>query len=118
MEALSADLKRAWETDERVRALKIAIQCSKMLGDSSHPTFFPSCFALISEILDSFGELVYARVVAKGTPRGKTLSADYGPRDVAEEGIETTKNWFFKARHSDSAPAIREAPTLLPFRAP
>ena len=96
VDKLNADLKHAWRSEERVRALKIAIQVSKMLGDTAFPTFFPTVFAVVAEILDAFGELVYERVLAKGTPRGKVLPPGYTPEEVAEEGAETTKNWFYK----------------------
>lgn len=33
------------------------LQLSKMLGDSSFPQFLPSVFALVSGVLDSFGEV-------------------------------------------------------------
>ena len=96
VDKLNADLKHAWRSEERVRALKIAIQVSKMLGDTAFPTFFPTVFAVVAEILDAFGELVYERVLQKGTPRGKVLPPGYTPEEVAEEGAETTKNWFYK----------------------
>ena len=66
VDKLNGELRKAWEGEERVRALKIAIQVSKMLGDTAFPQFFPSVFVLVTEMLDNFGELVYARVHAKG----------------------------------------------------
>jgi hypothetical protein len=42
------------------------------------------------------GELVYARVHAKGQAPGKTLREGFAPGEVLEEGVETTKNWFYK----------------------
>jgi hypothetical protein len=96
VDKLNAELRNAWLSDERVRALKIAIQVSKMLGDTSYPTFFPTVFAVVAEILDAFGELVYERVLAKGTPPGKVLPPGFSPDEVAEEGAETTRNWFYK----------------------
>ena len=96
VDRLNADLRAAWRAEERVRALKIAIQVSKMLGDTSFPTFFPTVFAVVAEILDSFGELVYERVLSKGTPSGKSLPLGFTPAEICEEGKETTKNWFYK----------------------
>ena len=96
VDKLNAQLKQAWREEERVRALKIAIQVSKMLGDTSYPTFFPTVFAVVAEILDAFGELVYERVLAKGTPHGKVLPPGFTHSEVAEEGVETTRNWFYK----------------------
>ena len=96
VDRLNQELRHAWQSEERVRALKIAIQASKMLGDTSFPTFFPTIFAVVAEMLDAFGELVYERVLAKGTPRGRVLPPGFLPEEVAEEGAETTKNWFYK----------------------
>ena len=42
------------------------------------------------------GELVYARVHAKGQAPGKPLREGFAPSEVLEEGVETTKNWFYK----------------------
>ena len=67
-----------------------------MLGDTSFPTFFPTVFAVVADILDSFGELVYERVLEKGTPRNKVLPPGFTHSEVAEEGVETTRNWFYK----------------------
>ena len=96
VDKLNAQLKKAWRDEERVKALKIAIQVSKMLGDTSYPSFFPTVFAVVAEILDSFGELVYERVLAKGTPAGGQLPPSFTHADVGEEGVETTRNWFYK----------------------
>lgn len=96
VDKLNVELGKAWEAEERVRALKIAIQVSKMLGDAAFPQFYPTVFVLVTEMLDHFGELVYARVHAKGQATGKTLREGFAPSEVLEEGVETTKNWFYK----------------------
>jgi len=96
VDKLNVELGKAWEAEERVRALKIAIQVSKMLGDTAFPQFYPTVFVLVTEMLDHFGELVYARVHAKGQAPSKTLREGFAPSEVLEEGVETTKNWFYK----------------------
>jgi len=61
--------------------------------------FYPSLFVLVTEILDTFGRLVFERIKQKGlTPEGKLKMRvqDFGPRDVTEEARETCKNWFYK----------------------
>ena len=55
VDKLNGELRKAWEGEERVRALKIAIQVSKMLGDTAFPQFFPSVFVFVTEMLDNFG---------------------------------------------------------------
>lgn len=65
IEQLNNELVQAWNTDQRVKALKIAIQCSKLLADTSVMQFYPSQFVLITDILDIFGKLVYERLRTK-----------------------------------------------------
>nr|CAD7207211.1 unnamed protein product [Timema douglasi] len=65
IEQLNQELVQAWHTDQRVRALKIAIQCSKLLVDTTVIQFYPSKFVLITDILDIFGKLVYERLRTK-----------------------------------------------------
>jgi len=71
---LNRSLMTAWDNDQRVRALKIAIQCSKLLADTSVIQFYPSKFVLITDILDNFGYLVFDRIRRKSTylPPGAT----------------------------------------------
>lgn len=65
IEQLNQELVHAWKTDQRVRSLKIAIQCSKLLADTSVLQFYPSQFVFITDILDIFGNLVYTRLRTK-----------------------------------------------------
>lgn len=65
IDQLKEELIQAWNTDQRVRALKIAIQCSQLLTDTSVLQFYPSQFVLITDILDIFGKLVYERLWLK-----------------------------------------------------
>lgn len=65
IEQLSKELVSAWHSEQRVKALKIAIQCSKLLSDTDVLGFYPSKFVLITDILDIFGQLVYDRLRSK-----------------------------------------------------
>lgn len=66
IQLLNTELVSAWKTDQRVKSLKIAIQCSKLLSDpSSVMQFYPSKFVLITDTLDTFGRLVYDRLKLK-----------------------------------------------------
>lgn len=56
---------QAWDSEQRVKAFKIAIQCSKLLSDISVMQFYPSKFVLISDVLDNFGALVFDRLKKK-----------------------------------------------------
>lgn len=99
------NLKTAWDNGERVLSLKIAIQCAKMLGDTKVPQFYPSMYVLLSDILLTFGNLVFERIKRKGVqikdPSNAAASATALPDnfkafDVSPDAKETCKNWFFK----------------------
>ena len=42
IEGLHTELLQAWNQNQRVKALKIVIQCSKLLADTSVIKFYPS----------------------------------------------------------------------------
>ncbi|XP_051958238.1 VPS35 endosomal protein-sorting factor-like isoform X1 [Xyrauchen texanus] len=95
IEELNQSLKEAWSSDQKVKALKIVIQCSKLLSDTSVIQFYPSKFVLITDILDTFGGLVYDRIwsmCADPHPLPESFCAD----DVNDTAKETCLNWFFK----------------------
>ncbi|CAG0891602.1 unnamed protein product [Darwinula stevensoni] len=103
IQQLNTALTQAWSDDQRVKALKIAIQCAKLLVDTSVLNFYPSKFVLVTDILDNFGDLVYERLFRKAeyspSPRvGKPieLPLDFTPEIVPESAKETARNWFFK----------------------
>ncbi|KAE8740858.1 hypothetical protein FOCC_FOCC013650 [Frankliniella occidentalis] len=102
IEQLNSELVQAWHQDQRVKALKIAIQCSKLLVDTSVIQFYPSKFVLISDILDIFGKLVYERLRTKSdycAPGSKVptpLPENFTPDMVPESAKETCRNWFYK----------------------
>ncbi|XP_077062071.1 VPS35 endosomal protein-sorting factor-like isoform X3 [Siphateles boraxobius] len=95
IDELNQSLKEAWGSDQKVKALKIVIQCSKLLSDTSVIQFYPSKFVLITDILDTFGGLVYDRILsmcADPHPLSESFSAD----EVNDTAKETCLNWFFK----------------------
>ncbi|XP_016889498.1 VPS35 endosomal protein-sorting factor-like [Cynoglossus semilaevis] len=86
---------QAWGSDQKVKALKIVIQCSKLLSDTSVIQFYPSKFVLITDILDTFGGLVYDRIWTMcSDPR--PLPESFTVDDVSDTAKETCLNWFFK----------------------
>lgn len=100
MEEQHTRLKAAWDQGERVVSLKIAIQCAKLLGDTTVPQFYPSMYVLLTTVLDTFGDLVFHRIRDRGIETTenifKALPADFKPSDVCSSAKETCRNWFFK----------------------
>lgn len=102
IEELNQELIAAWKTDQRVKALKIAIQCTKLLADTSVLPFYPSQFVLITDILDNFGKLVFERLRSKadyyeaGSNVSKGLPENFTPDMVSSDVKETCLNWFYK----------------------
>mmetsp|Transcript_29295 Transcript_29295/g.41243 ORF Transcript_29295/g.41243 Transcript_29295/m.41243 type:complete len:982 (+) Transcript_29295:64-3009(+) len=99
IENLHEDLIKAWNAEERVKALKIAIQCAKLLVDTSVIKFYPSQFVCVTEILDTFGRLVYERIAKRSIETG--VNVDFlkkrpAPQEVSEQARETCRNWFYK----------------------
>lgn len=102
IEELNQSLMVAWDQDQRVKSLKIAIQCAKLVVDTTVIQFYPSKFVLVTDILDTFGSLVYDRIfekaqyVAPGSTVPTKLPENFTPDQVPESAKETCRNWFFK----------------------
>ncbi|XP_073071599.1 VPS35 endosomal protein-sorting factor-like isoform X7 [Manis javanica] len=96
IEELNQSLKDAWASDQKVKALKIVIQCSKLLSDTSVIQFYPSKFVLITDILDTFGRLVYERIFSMCVDNRSVLPDHFSPENVNDTAKETCLNWFFK----------------------
>eukprot|EP00943_MAST-04B_sp_MAST-4B-sp1_P004146 g4146.t1 len=97
IEELHRNLTDAWSKNQRVDALKIAIQCAKMMLDSTVIQFYPSMFVLLTEVLETFGKLVFERLKSRSEEiTGKMLADDFTSLDVAVEAKETCRNWFYK----------------------
>jgi hypothetical protein len=64
--------------------------------------FYPSKFVLITDILDTFGKLVYERIksksgyVAPGSSKPQPLPENFSCDIVPTAAKETCRNWFFK----------------------
>uniref|UniRef100_A0A8B9ITP1 VPS35 endosomal protein-sorting factor-like n=1 Tax=Amazona collaria TaxID=241587 RepID=A0A8B9ITP1_9PSIT len=96
IEELNQSLKDAWSSDQKVKALKIVIQCSKLLSDTTVIQFYPSKFVLITDILDTFGKLVYERILSMCVDSRVSLPDNFSPESANDTAKETCLNWFFK----------------------
>jgi hypothetical protein len=102
-------------------------QCAKLLGDSSVPQFYPSMYVLLTDILDTFGDLVFERIKRKGVDvlnaqtkvkTAASLPVNFVHTDVSASAQETCRNWFYKTACQPTLPHTRDhARCLLLFSA-
>ncbi|KAK8752221.1 hypothetical protein OTU49_012574, partial [Cherax quadricarinatus] len=112
LNGLKQELTEAWQSDQRVKALKIAIQCVKLLSLSVPEHFYPSKFVLVIDILDTLASLVYQRLKFKS----QSENFPVGGSDTGKlEAQETTRNWFYKvASIRELLPRLYLEAALLP----
>ncbi|CAM4969975.1 unnamed protein product [Rotaria socialis] len=93
---MNKDMGQAWKNDQRVKTLKIVIQSCKLLADMNVMEFYPSKFCLITDVLDTFGKLVYTRLLEKSASSTGKIPDRVVPDLIPEATRETTRNWFYK----------------------
>ena len=66
-ELINNQLARHWLDDKRVQVVRLAVQVAKMIGepDPKSMRFYPAVFAMLIELVDYFGQLIYDRLVSK-----------------------------------------------------
>jgi hypothetical protein len=118
------DMKKAWESGDKVEALKITIQAAKLLGDIGHLQSYPAHFMRVTRVIDTFGKLVFERIKAKAEespdtferappklaeykrrggagplpapPRAHKLPENFGSQHISPLPQELCRNWFYK----------------------
>lgn len=115
---LNQELRRAWENEERVKTLKIAIQCAKVLGDISVIKFYPSKWTICTEILDTFGRLVYERIWDRATQHNPaTGTTTYLPGTVTpQDGLSLSLLYNLRALCATQTTSPRRTCQRLPER--
>ena len=100
---LNQMLTEAWEAQERVKAVKLAIQNAKLMSDATVLQFYPSMFVLVTDLLDNFGKLVFDRIKERGAGLDPHTGAQLPPlgnrfshKHVSDLAKETCRNWFYK----------------------
>jgi len=76
---LQASLKRNWDHNDRVAALKVAMSAASLLNEVSDLKNYPLLWIYVTDVLTTFGHLVFQRLA----------SLESGKE-------ETCRNWFFK----------------------
>ena len=97
IQSLGKEMEAAWNQNDRVKTLKIAIQAVKMLKDVMNPEFYPSVFMTIIELLDTFSGLVYSRLREMAFETNPREASDSFPSaSVPQKAKDTALNWFLK----------------------
>lgn len=98
---LNDNIAHAWLNNERVATLRLAVKVAKLLMDTSVPRFYPTLFILVTDVLETIGNLVWKRVKEKAElddngNKIKSLLENFTADDVRQEAKDTCNNWFYK----------------------
>ena len=117
--SLNQELKVAWANGERVKSIKIVIKCSNLMANitsGQEALFYPTVFTLVTEVMDTFGEIVFRRIMGKamGYKEGEHWDPNAKPKplkkgekrqpphpalsykEINVNAKETCRNWFYK----------------------
>lgn len=89
------DLRHHWKMDQKVKALKVVIQLTKLLADTSQLKLYSKKYKMITDLLDEFGNLVYVRLQAKAG-ENNAGACDLFNTESSKVARETGRNWFLK----------------------
>lgn len=94
IDMMTKEMNNAWEHEDRVKTLKLAIQVTKMLKDVLTQDYYPAVFVTLTNMLEHFGNLVYRRLkdMAFDNPTGDMFLTS----QVKEQAKDTAQNWFLK----------------------
>lgn len=103
VKAMETQLMQSWTQDQKVDALRVAIKAVKLLADTTTaPHLYPCAYVLVTDVLDTFGHLVYQRIHARASedetsqPLPEPLKDKFTSSDVNVPATETCRNWFYK----------------------
>ncbi|KAF8362022.1 hypothetical protein PRIPAC_88945 [Pristionchus pacificus] len=96
-------LMYAWNNNKRIESLKLIVEMVSSLSSlGSSPSFYPVQFSLISQVIDTFGGLVYERLLNMSNQdrisRGEgKLPSSFTSNQVPDSVKVVAKNWFIKS---------------------
>ena len=98
---MNEDIAHAWLSCERVTALKLATRVARLLTDTSVPSFYPTLFVLVTEVMDTMGRLVFDRIRNKAEREDDgtfvcVLPPGFTSADIRQDAKDTCVNWFYK----------------------
>lgn len=100
LQRLQADVVAAWTLNQKVEALRIAIKSVKLLALTGSPSLYATRFAVVADVLDTFGGLVFDRIHHRAqddwSDQGIKSDGRFRSDDVPLQAKETCRNWFYK----------------------
>lgn len=103
LERLDKEMTKFWNKEDKVSCIRIAIQCAKLLNDTTTPLFYPQKFILLTDILDNFQELVKSRMrkLTKIHSNDRMIITDENEdtidfTQIPDKVKEISRNWFNK----------------------
>ena len=103
LERLDKEMTKFWNREDKVSCIRIAIQCAKLLNDTTTPLFYPQKFILLTDILDNFSELVRSRMrkLTSQHSNGRIIITDENEdttdfTQIPDKVKEISRNWFNK----------------------
>ena len=98
---MNEDIAHAWLSCERVTALKLATRVARLMTDTSVPSFYPTLFVLVTEVMDTMGRLVFDRIRNKAEREDDgtfvcVLPPGFTSADIRQDAKDTCVNWFYK----------------------
>lgn len=96
-------MTKFWNREDKVSCIRIAIQCAKLLNDTTTPLFYPQKFILLTDILDNFSDLVRSRMrkLTQQYSNGRIIITDENEdttdfSQIPDKVREISRNWFNK----------------------
>lgn len=98
---LKDEITHAWHNNDRVTSLKLSIKVARLLMDTTVLQFYPTLFALATDVMDLLGDMVWERVRQKAEYAEDgtficSLPDNFGSTSICDDAKETCYNWFCK----------------------
>ena len=102
IEKMNDDINAVWEKGQRVQAVRIAVRATKLILQTKVAKCYPSLFVITATVLDTFGDLVAARILQTALENSPIVAGliaqgvEPDPSVIPEEAISMCNNWFLK----------------------
>lgn len=109
---LHKGMEKAWAMDDKVQALKLVIQAAKLLGDTRFPRIYPVLYLLVTDLLQTFGALVFSRIKTKAEESRDSLGESSFSASLATLNSENAPSRNEYRRGSAQQPRAAPNPAI------